>query len=89
MEWPDGTLVVAASGVETAWSRNLEAEPVAAVTIGGRSFRATAEILDDDDPRRPAAIRDLILRYGTPSEGLGRGPVFILTPDEATHAPPG
>ncbi len=32
-----------------------------------------------------AAIRDLILRYGTPAENLGSGPAFELTPvTEAT-----
>jgi deazaflavin-dependent oxidoreductase (nitroreductase family) len=80
VERPDGTFVVAARGFETAWARNLEADRRAVVTIGPRSFAATAELLDDVDPRRPLAIRDLILRYGTPSEGLGRGPVFVLTP---------
>jgi len=81
VERPDGTFVVAARGIETAWARNLEADPRVIVTIGPRSFVATAEPLDDDDPGRPVAIRDLILRYGTPSEGLGRGPVFVLTPE--------
>jgi deazaflavin-dependent oxidoreductase (nitroreductase family) len=84
VERPDGTFVIAARGFETAWARNLEADPRTVVTIGPRSFAATAELLEDDDPRRPVAIRDLILRYGTPSEGLGRGPVFVLTPE----APP-
>ncbi len=76
---PDGTIVVAARADQTAWARNLEADPEVLVTIGTDAVRATAELLADDDPRRPAAIRDLILRYGTPSEGLGRGPVFVLT----------
>jgi deazaflavin-dependent oxidoreductase (nitroreductase family) len=84
---PDGSLIIAARGVETGWARNLEADLHALVTIGRRRFPATAELLGDDDPRRPAAIRDLILRYGTPSEGLGRGPVFVLTPDPGDAGP--
>ena len=43
-----------------------------------RAFDAVAEPLDTDDHVR--AIRALILRYGTPSEDLGRGPSFRLRP---------
>jgi hypothetical protein len=41
-------------------------------------FAARAEPLDEDDPRRGRAVRELILRYGTPSERLGTGLVFVL-----------
>jgi deazaflavin-dependent oxidoreductase (nitroreductase family) len=80
VDGPDGSIFVAAQSDEAAWARNLEADPRATVTIGPRTFTARAERLDDADPRRIAAVRDLILRYGTPSEGLGRGPVFVLAP---------
>jgi deazaflavin-dependent oxidoreductase (nitroreductase family) len=80
VEGPEGSIVVAANSDEAAWARNLEADPRATVTVGQRTFTARAERLDDADPRRIAAIRELILRYGTPSEGLGRGPVFVLCP---------
>ena len=40
------------------------------------TFDALAEPLGRDDHVR--AIRALILRYGTPSEDLGRGPSFRL-----------
>jgi hypothetical protein len=40
-------------------------------------------LLEPGDPLRAAAIRDLILRYGTPSERLGAGPVFRLRPSAA------
>ncbi|HEY7131981.1 MAG TPA: nitroreductase/quinone reductase family protein [Candidatus Limnocylindrales bacterium] len=79
-ERPDGALLVAAGSAEAVWARALEAEPQVGVTIGDRSFRASTALLADDDPRRAIAIRELILRYGTPSERLGRGPVFVLTP---------
>ena len=88
---PDGTLAIAARG-ETAWADNLLAAGEALVTIGDRTFHATAELLEPGDPRRAAAIRDLILRYGTPSERLGSGPVFALAPDaapDAADSPPG
>ena len=80
VELADGSLVVAARSAAAAWARNLEADPRATVTIGDRTFGAVADRLDERDPRRNAAIRDLILRYGTPSEGLGSGPVFVLVP---------
>jgi deazaflavin-dependent oxidoreductase (nitroreductase family) len=83
VERPDGTLVVAARG-DTAWSANLRSSPSVRVTIGSRTFAATAVLLEPGDPRRAEAIRDLILRYGTPSERLGSGPVFALTPQPAT-----
>ena len=83
-EAADGTLVVAARSHGAAWARNLEADPRATVTIGARTFAVMAERLDDRDPRRVAAVRDLILRYGTPSEGLGNGPVFVLSPVDRT-----
>jgi hypothetical protein len=54
------------------------------VTVRGRTFAGTAEPLDERDPRRGRAIRELILRFGTPSEGLGSGPVFVVRPDEAS-----
>lgn len=79
-EEPDGSLLIAAGAADADWARNLEAatDPVR-VTIGERTFDATAEVIDDDDPRRGAAIRELILRYGTPAERLG-GSVFVLRP---------
>jgi hypothetical protein len=50
------------------------------VTADGRSFVGEADVLEDRDPRRGRAVRELILRYGTPSEGLGSGPIFIIRP---------
>jgi hypothetical protein len=46
--------------------------------IGTRRFAAVAEPLEGAD--HAAAVTQLILRYGTPSEGLGRGPSFRLRP---------
>lgn len=77
VERPDGSLVVAAGSPETHWGRNLTDDPVCRVTIGDLSWAATARELEGAE--HAAAVRDLILRYGTPSESLGAGPAFELT----------
>ena len=74
---PDGSIVVAA-GPGAHWAANLLADPACTVTIGEHSFRGVAEPLDGPD--FAAAVRDLILRYGTPAEGLGSGPAFRIRP---------
>lgn len=75
---PDGSVLVAANGPRSAWGLNLLADPRAEVEIADRRFTAIAEELDRADHGR--AVRELILRYGTPSEGLGSGPSFRLVP---------
>jgi hypothetical protein len=76
----DGAIVVAATAPDARWARSLADVRRARITMGDRSFDASATELTTTDPVRSAAVRDLILRYGTPSEGLGRGPVFRLDP---------
>jgi deazaflavin-dependent oxidoreductase (nitroreductase family) len=76
VEEPDGSLLVAAGRPEAAWARNLLADPACLVTIGDEVGPYVAEELAG--PERNAAIASLILRYGTPAEGLGRGPAFRL-----------
>jgi len=78
VEDPDGGLRVAAGDPDTAWARNLEAEPRCHVTIGERSWVAIAEPLDA--AAAAGTVAALILRYGTPAEALGRGPAFRLRP---------
>jgi len=78
VEEPDGSLLVAAGDPDADWARNLEANPDCRVTIGERSWDAVAEPLDREDANR--AVSELILRYGTPAERLGRGPAFRLRP---------
>lgn len=78
VEEPDGSLLVAAGDPEAHWALNLLAEPDAVVRLEDRCWPVSAELLDGPDRHR--AIRELILRYGTPSEGLGRGPSFRLRP---------
>ena len=74
----DGSLLVAANSATAAWARNLDADPACRVVMGDRAWDAVAERLDRDDHVR--AIRGLIVRYGTPSEDLGRGPSYRLRP---------
>jgi len=76
---PDGSLLVAA-GHAAAWALNLLADPVCTVTIGDHSGRYVAEPLARPD--LAVAVRELILKYGTPSERLGAGPAFRLRPPE-------
>lgn len=78
VEEPDGSLLVAAGADTADWARNLDADPACRVTMGTRTWDAVAEPLGRDDHVR--AIRALIVRYGTPSEDLGRGPSYRLRP---------
>jgi deazaflavin-dependent oxidoreductase (nitroreductase family) len=73
-----GAVLVAAGSADAAWARNLLAEPRCHVWLADRSFEAVAEPLDATDHAR--AIRELILRYGTPAESLGHGTSFRLRP---------
>jgi deazaflavin-dependent oxidoreductase (nitroreductase family) len=84
----DGSILVAAGDPDAAWARNLEANARCLVTIGEVSGWYDAESLAG--PERNAAIAGLILRYGTPAEGLGRGPTFRLRPaaSDATQGRP-
>jgi deazaflavin-dependent oxidoreductase (nitroreductase family) len=84
VEQQDGSLLVAASDDASDWASNLLEEPSCTVEVAGRTFDAVAEPLAGADHAR--AIRELILRYGTPSERLGLGPSFRLRQAEG---PPG
>jgi deazaflavin-dependent oxidoreductase (nitroreductase family) len=79
LDEPDGSVIVAAGSAGAGWARNLDADPRSHVTVGERAFDAIAERLEGADAHR--AVRELILRYGTPSERLGSGPVFRLRPE--------
>lgn len=81
---PDGSILVAAGGWDRDWARNLLADPAVVVTIGGQTWAGVADELDDRDPRRGRTVRELILRQGTPAEGLGSGPVFVIRPADGT-----
>ena len=76
VEDADGNLLVAAGSEASDWARNLHADPRCVVSIGDDRWPATAVLLEGADAAR--AIRELILRYGTPAERLGHGPAFLL-----------
>ena len=78
VEEPDGSLLVAAGSPDADWARNLGADPRCRVESEDRALEAIAEPLDGEAANH--AIRELILRYGTPAERLGRGPAFRLRP---------
>ncbi len=78
IEEPDGVLLVAANNENSHWARNLLAMPACRATREGRADAYLAERLEGEP--RNAAIVALILRYGTPAERLGAGPVFRLVP---------
>lgn len=80
-----GAIVIATGQADSDWALNLLADPACDATIGARTFRAVAEPLADVD--HAAAIRTLILRYGTSAEGLGHGPSFRLVPAGESDAP--
>ena len=69
-------VIVAAGSPDAAWGLNLLTDPVCRVTIGDDRWDAVARPLDGAE--HAAAVRDLILRYGTPAETLGAGPAFEL-----------
>jgi deazaflavin-dependent oxidoreductase (nitroreductase family) len=77
-ERPGGAVVVAAGSPGADWGLNLLQDPACRVTTGERTWRAIARELEGAE--HAAAVRDLILRYGTPAESLGAGPAFELAP---------
>jgi deazaflavin-dependent oxidoreductase (nitroreductase family) len=77
VEQADGILIVAAGSESADWALNLQRNPQALVTIGDATAGYEASELDEAE--RGAAVVELILKYGTPAERLGRGPVFRLT----------
>lgn len=75
---PDGSLVISAGSTSADWARNLLRDPACRVTVGDATFAAVAVELDAGE--HVEAVRDLILKYGTPAEGLGSGPSFAVRP---------
>jgi F420H(2)-dependent quinone reductase len=86
IEEPDGSLLVAAGDQDASWALNLLADLRGLVTIADR--RTKVQAVELVGAERAHAIRELILKYGTPSERLGTGPAFRLVPlPEAGPAP--
>ena len=78
VEEPDGSLLVAAGSPTSHWAANLLADPRCHGTIGEARRGYVAEEITGADFAR--AVRELILKYGQPAEGLGSGPGFRLRP---------
>jgi deazaflavin-dependent oxidoreductase (nitroreductase family) len=78
----DGSILVAAGSDTADWVLNLRANPRARATVGERSadYGQAVELEGDE---RSAILVALILKYGTPAEGLGHGPVFRLRRSES------
>ena len=76
VERPGGSILVAAGSPRADWALNLLADPACRTTIGDLRRDAVARPLEGAE--HAAAVRDLILKYGTPAEGLGAGPSFEL-----------
>ena len=75
----EGNDLLVAAGTDSAdWALNLHANPHCTVTIEARTADYNAAEVDGDG--RARAVVALILKYGTPAERLGHGPVFRLTP---------
>ena|SRR5687767_1070903 len=77
IEEDDGSMLVAAGSDTADWVLNLRANPRSRATVGERSFEYDQAIELEGDARS-ATLVALILKYGTPAERLGRGPVFRL-----------
>lgn len=79
VEESDGAVLVAAGGGDAAWARNLDADPRCRLRLGVEDWAdAVADPLEG--PEQARAVRELILKYGTPAERLGRGPAYRLRP---------
>jgi deazaflavin-dependent oxidoreductase (nitroreductase family) len=78
VESDGGGLYIAAGSDSTDWGLNLQAQPRCRATIGDRTVTYRAHQVDGTE--RAQALTELILKYGTPAERLGRGPVFQLRP---------
>lgn len=84
IEEAGGSLLVAAGSETADWVLNLRANPHSRATMGERSVDYVQAVeLEGDE--RSAILVSLILKYGTPSEGLGHGPVFRLVRPESVE----
>ena len=72
----DGGLLVAAGAEDADWALNLRQTPTCKATVADETRQYEAVELAADE--RNQAITQLILKYGTPAERLGRGPAFRL-----------
>ena len=81
VEGDAASINVAAGSEASDWALNLRANPHCRATIGDRVGRYLATELDEGADRSQVLVQ-LVLKYGTPAERLGRGPVFRLLPED-------
>ena len=77
IEESDGSMLVAAGSDASDWVLNLRANPHSKTRVGDQTV-AYDQAVELEGDERSAAVVALILKYGTPAERLGRGPVFRL-----------
>ena len=80
VEGDDGAILIAAGSDASDWALNLRAHSHCRVTIADRVGQYLANEMDEG-AERSGVLVDLVLKYGTPAERLGRGPVFRLVPN--------
>lgn len=80
----DGSMLVAAGSDTADWVLNLRANPRSRATVGESTVEYDQAVELEGDERSTTLVA-LILKYGTPSEGLGRGPVFRLIRAESSQ----
>lgn len=78
VEVEEGSLLVAAGTEGSDWALNLRANPKCRVTVGDDVMDCSAS--EVDGALRNRALGELVMKYGTPAERLGHGPVFRLVP---------
>lgn len=84
IEEVDRSMLVAAGSDTADWVLNLRANPRSRAAVGERTVEYDQAVeLEGDE--RSAAVVALILKYGTPAERLGRGPVFRLIRSESSQ----
>lgn len=83
IEDSDGSMLVGAGSDTADWVLNLRADPRARATVAERTIEYDQAVELGGDARS-AAVVALILKYGTPAERLGHGPVFRLTRAESS-----
>jgi deazaflavin-dependent oxidoreductase (nitroreductase family) len=84
IEEDDGSMVVAAGSDSADWALNLRANAHAVAGVGDKSA-VYNKAIELEGEERSAILVALILKYGTPAEGLGRGPVFRLIRSESAE----
>ncbi len=77
IEEDEGNMLIAAGSDTPIWVLNLRADPHSRATVGERTVEYD-QAVELEGEERSAALVALILKYGTPAERLGHGPVFRL-----------